>query len=363
MLLNLFKQGNDENELRRHIHSNSIDRHVIRKLLQKIFVPCSCKNACPKHEVAFSIQDTVQSLDIPEENISTLLCYLELHDCRFVQVLSPAYVTCKIISYRGAAEIKRAAKDCPPLAMALALYGCVENEKNIFEFPVVDVAAAMGWDSGICKHKLKNLEWTSGKYIIVSVIYYLFTSFFFHVLANGVPKRSSLTVEFSNLGFRLLAPGNLTGDQLDDTLDYLYKRVVDQENMCLMQLRALHSTLTSFTARTYKDCITTEASDNENLLKEKIRDYFNSTNPLAGYDEDKIKPVVEENIVKDTRQLIIMYKDNVFTGRAVARIFHGIQSPNYPAVIWGRCRFWRSHLHDDFHEICRIATREILKMR
>lgn len=29
-------------ELRRHIFANSIDRHIIRKLLQKVFIPCAC---------------------------------------------------------------------------------------------------------------------------------------------------------------------------------------------------------------------------------------------------------------------------------------------------------------------------------
>lgn len=38
----LDNKGGDRNELRRHIYANSIDRHVIRKLLQKIFVPCAC---------------------------------------------------------------------------------------------------------------------------------------------------------------------------------------------------------------------------------------------------------------------------------------------------------------------------------
>lgn len=96
-----------------------------------------------------------------------MLCYLELHDHRFVQVLRPVYTTCKIISYKGGAEIRRAAKECAPLAMGLALYADkqADNKENIFEFPVVDVASAMGWDSGICKHKLKNLEWTSGSII------------------------------------------------------------------------------------------------------------------------------------------------------------------------------------------------------
>lgn len=38
----LDSKGGDKNELKRHIYANSIDRHVIRKLLQHVFVPCSC---------------------------------------------------------------------------------------------------------------------------------------------------------------------------------------------------------------------------------------------------------------------------------------------------------------------------------
>lgn len=38
----LDSKGSDQYELQRHIYGNSIDRHVIRKLLQKIFLPCAC---------------------------------------------------------------------------------------------------------------------------------------------------------------------------------------------------------------------------------------------------------------------------------------------------------------------------------
>lgn len=82
----LDPENKDLCELKRHIHANSVDRYSIRKLLQKIFIPCSCTKACPKHEVAFSIEDTVQDLDLPEENISTLLCYLELHEKNYTEV-------------------------------------------------------------------------------------------------------------------------------------------------------------------------------------------------------------------------------------------------------------------------------------
>lgn len=37
-------QRKDLVELRRHVYANSIDRHVIRKLLQKVFVSCACEH-------------------------------------------------------------------------------------------------------------------------------------------------------------------------------------------------------------------------------------------------------------------------------------------------------------------------------
>jgi ATP-dependent DNA helicase Q4 len=150
--------GEDLNELRRHIYTNSVDRHVIRKLLQRVFVPCKClrilqlfedvdfsesiegkessvetRNAteealnevedsgkkahpvknrvnCPGHEVAFSVDDTVKALDLPQENISTMLCYLELHHKQWIKVMPPVYTMCKILSYKGPRGLKAASR-------------------------------------------------------------------------------------------------------------------------------------------------------------------------------------------------------------------------------------------------------------
>lgn len=37
-----LQKGSDMEELRRHVYANSIDRHVIRNLLSKVFVSCAC---------------------------------------------------------------------------------------------------------------------------------------------------------------------------------------------------------------------------------------------------------------------------------------------------------------------------------
>lgn len=61
---------------------------------------------CPGHEIGFSIEKTVEALDIPSENISTLLCYMELDNRWNMNVMSSAYILAKVISYGGPKYLK-----------------------------------------------------------------------------------------------------------------------------------------------------------------------------------------------------------------------------------------------------------------
>lgn len=102
------------------------------------------------------------------------------------------------------------------MAIALDLKKGITHEKSTFiEFPVIDIASAIGWNSGVVKYQLKNLEWAT---------------------VNGMPKRSTISVDFNDLGFRIRAPGDLSDEELDSTLDMLYSRVKNQEKTQLMQV-------------------------------------------------------------------------------------------------------------------------------
>lgn len=68
-------------------------------------------------------------------------------------------------------------------------------------------------------------------------------------------------------------------------------------------------------------------------------------------------------IASDIRQMISMYPDNNFSGRALARLFNGISSPCYPAVIWSRCKYWRAHMHVNFSRLVALGNAEVVKMR
>lgn len=61
---------------------------------------------CRGHEIGIPIDETIQMLDIPEENIETLLNYLELDEHHYIQVLSKAYCKCKVFSYEGPRSLK-----------------------------------------------------------------------------------------------------------------------------------------------------------------------------------------------------------------------------------------------------------------
>lgn len=70
----------------------------------------------------------------------------------------------------------------------------------------------------------------------------------------------------------------------------------------------------------------------------------------------------EDQVRRDVRHLLSLWPEQQFSGRAVARIFHGIGSPRFPAQVYGRDRrFWRRHLCLSFPALMRLATEEILR--
>lgn len=83
-------QGEDLWELRRHAHADSTDFLAVKKLVQRVFPPCSCAQrpmspleevkehsgqqtypvlgqACPGHKRALPVQSTVLALDMKAE--------------------------------------------------------------------------------------------------------------------------------------------------------------------------------------------------------------------------------------------------------------------------------------------------------
>lgn len=141
------------------MHASSADFLAVKKLVQRVFPPCSCARAqqlpepeggvrqerhlseqpgrertarCPGHVRALPVQPTVQALDLPEEGegwgrrcrgggprtapgslspvlspvIETLLCYLELHPQHWLELLTPAYARCRLRCPGGPTQLQ-----------------------------------------------------------------------------------------------------------------------------------------------------------------------------------------------------------------------------------------------------------------
>ena len=74
---------------------------------------------CQGHEIAIPIEPLVQSLDIKEEALATLLCYMELEEK--LEVYNPINDTCCVKCYGGVNQLRALARRVPVVGMAVAL--------------------------------------------------------------------------------------------------------------------------------------------------------------------------------------------------------------------------------------------------
>jgi len=344
----LDSKGGDLTELKRHIFANSMDRGTLRKLLASVFPHTQAERKTDYQEMAVSVDRLVEELDLPEENISTLLCYLENYSPPYISLSNPVYCMAKVQCYGGPRQLRQVAARSPPLAAAIAILrqGGMQDIQSAssIEFQVVEVSARMGWESAIVKKDLKNLEWTS--------------------TPTGW-KKTGVLVEFSDLAFHFSAATWLEEEQLDKLLEELYTRVDNREKTELWGLTRLAKAFSTVAYGKQVEGSEEEDEEKSDKLKVFIREYFEE--PERHVPEVLAAPPPcqhEDQVRADIRAFVCQHQEHDWSGRAVARVFHGIQSPNYPAKQWGRVfRSWRSHLDTDFNLLVQFAKEEILGLR
>uniref|UniRef100_A0A8C9WYG1 DNA 3'-5' helicase n=1 Tax=Sander lucioperca TaxID=283035 RepID=A0A8C9WYG1_SANLU len=379
----LDPEGADLHELRRHIYADTVDYYTVKKLVQKVFPPCKCKQihqrqqelakgagdwlmdqeeersqwprerVCHTHERAIPIQETVEALDITEEGVETLLCYLELHPQRFVELLHPTLSVCKASCYGGPRQLQKIIKICPPIAVVLArkrMAGERVETCDQLEFDVVEVADTMGWQLPLVKRGLRQLQWSSGTF-------------------GG---RSGVHIEFSSLSFYFRSFGDLSDEEMDRVCQFLHNRVQNQERTQLYQLTACFKAFKSVAFQSASSCLEDLDESRSLKLKDLLSEYFDKRRdrshmlaPVDIEELDKYKLLDWENQIRaDIRSFLSNRSDEKFSGRAVARILHGIASPCYPAQTYGRDRrYWRKYIQFDFNQLIKLATQEIIRFK
>ena len=63
--------------------------------------------------------------------------------------------------------------------------------------------------------------------------------------------------------------------------------------------------------------------------------------------------------VNCSKVIVIPLQGCCLTGRAIARILHGVASPAFPTKQWTKCGFWQQYTNVDFAQIAAIAQHEV----
>ncbi|NXM90310.1 RECQ4 helicase, partial [Oenanthe oenanthe] len=360
-----FPQGQDLLELRRHIHENSVDFLAVKTLIQRVFAPCKClenhgkiqenskeipKNSriCRGHERSIPIQEFVESLDLREEGIETLLCLLELQPQKFLELFPPVHSRCRIRFPGNSTEsLREAALRCPPLGFLLARNPSGNlGISGLLEFNAVALSDSMGWEFRRVRESLGRIPWESRK-----------------------AGKSRIQVEFWELSFHFRAYGDLDSQELDSSWEFLNSQIISREKSELRRLQRCFRTFQSVAFPSFiPEPLEQEQLEKNSQLRELLQEYFQRDPTESKEDEEEkspgIPPDQEEEIRAEIRKFLTAYPEEEFSGRAVARIFHGIGSPRYPARIFGRDRrFWRRLLPLEFRSLSRLASQEILAWR
>ncbi|XP_010789781.1 ATP-dependent DNA helicase Q4 [Notothenia coriiceps] len=334
---------------------SSAEMRVVSSLrVQQVQVRRHCRRSdCD----AVFIVDVQMSCDVHSSGkcgrscLETLLCYLELHPQRFVELLHPTLSVCKIGCYSGPKQLQKLTKICPPIAVVLArrrMAGERVETCDQLEFDVVEVADTMGWQLSLVKRGLRQLQWSS------------------------VGGRSGVSVELSSISFYFRSFGDLSDEEMDRVCQFLYNRVQNQEKTQIYQLTSSFKAFKSVAFPSASSCVDDLDESRSLRLKDLLSDYFDKRRDLSQmlapvYIEelDKYKFSDWENQIRaDIRSFLSNRSDEKFSGRAVARILHGIGSPCFPAQIYGRDRrYWRKYIQFDFNQLIRLATQEIIHFK
>ena len=106
--------------LRRFAYNNTTELTSLRKLVDKAF-----PHPMPKHRaVAIRVEEMISCLEIKEECVSTLICYLEQRG--LLEIIRDVKDTCTIKCF-GEYTLKDLAKKCPALDMAIRMKGNYYN--------------------------------------------------------------------------------------------------------------------------------------------------------------------------------------------------------------------------------------------
>ena len=382
----LDTQQEDVNEIKKYIHADDYDQWTIKKFINKVFVPsfdCNCSSLSTSdfddaytHQTAIVISDLVDYIDVKEENILTLLCYLQ--NTNYIKLMPNCYKYCTIKSYKGMSYLKQMATNNELLKKIfeqVKMDSSTNHEEDSgLKFDLIKLCSNSNWDQNSVVKQLKSLEWEFKDSKSTS-----------STASGGGYVKSGNKIEFFDLSFHIKYKCMNTSEadfdmKIDEIFELIWKRVSQQQNISQLNFKSLYKILSQNSFNTVDSLINDIEFnkkeimvENNKNIKSLINSYFiekfnynefckdfkySHELNINTYMQDKQK----DTLIKNIRKFINLFSLELkITGRLIAKVFHGVTSPRCPSEIWARNRlFWRSHLDFDFEYIIQLATNELI---
>jgi ATP-dependent DNA helicase Q4 len=189
-------------------------------------------------------------------------------------------------------------------------------------------------------------------------------------------KKLRFKSETPSISLLILTP-NPSDEILDEISEEMAKKLLQLEKTQVLKLDELYEILLTLS---FKSLFEMEEShqeiiiDKQKNISEKIQSYFNRT------EKDEIQASLQKQYFRDpelqAKQLVLQNTIDVYikqfvrenhgdfnNGRAVARVFHGLNSPAYPAYEWYKNEVWGKFAGYDFEELMRKAVKALATIK
>lgn len=342
----LFLNMNDYITMRSLAHTDSTDRIVIKKFVQSLLGstkesledepesdPANSKRFRFDEErdplpaqvqgnfVCLPIEPLEQKLDLKRAVISTFFTWLEIEG--IVQILPQMFGTCQLTFYNITPEVLRARNK---LIASILHYGKKTNGQ--IEFSLNLLARKYNTTISEILSSLDKLE-----------------------------EKGEIKYQVKEKAFYMRMLHSYQDEEMDRLIDRLYTKVMDLERTTLHKIDIISNIMKQHCAQEEKQV---------EFLHSKINEYFiteDETTLLPPKTEDVDRATKNKTFLQaDIRVFLERRGDTIASGRQVARIFHGISSPCFPAVDWCMDPHWHKYKEYDFNEIMQIAAAELRRL-
>ncbi|RUS27251.1 P-loop containing nucleoside triphosphate hydrolase protein [Jimgerdemannia flammicorona] len=388
-----FLSQTDYFKLRSLAHGDSVDEASVRRLLFRVIKPRSDgveedeqrkdgkskrrrrprrDNEIPKRMVAIDIERAEWDFDMRREVVSTLLSYLDLDERRLVKVLPRILFERRrfvLGNLRAAGHTRAIFTTCN------IRFTKSDAEKLADKFPLVSAVLkhARKIRSTFACDSIEGYALNKSTMQLCKSLDLTFTEL--QQSLNKLKRQREIYYEFIQPAFCVEVPEDLLDVFVNEDDEEAYfrdleRRIMDKvkvlEKARVEKVDQIFNLFRCVAAESFEDCLdlsSVATTGRFEVMKKGIEEYFDRDDQpgAAARDGELVKTGIEDASVVEV--FVNENADVITTGRTVARIFHGISSPRYPALDWYKNQHWARYADYDFDEVMRLAQAAIVHRR